>query len=351
MPASPTLRSLLHLPTQPEPLSKSALILIDCQNTYREGVMQLEGVEPALKECASLLQRAATAVRRSSTSSTRLARARPTTRMRRSARSPMSWRRVPARRSSPRPIRVSFEKTDLDAELKRLGVTDLVIAGFMTHVCVNSTSRAAFNLRLPPDGRGQRNGDAVSAQPGRQRLAGPGGSRGRADGVGGYIRYRGSRTAPRCRHERHHSPARHGHARGARNSSRSSSGCTDHCCSISRAAAATAPRRCAIRAASSRSARRTSISARSAASRSTWASLSSSTGSTPRSSSTWCPGAGSGFSVESPGGRALPHALARVYGCRVRGSGPHGPASDRRRTPCRLSVRFDLLRRGVSLVC
>ena len=58
MTASPTLRSLLQLPTQPEPLSKSALILIDCQNTYREGIMQLEGVEPALKECAVLLQRA-----------------------------------------------------------------------------------------------------------------------------------------------------------------------------------------------------------------------------------------------------------------------------------------------------
>jgi nicotinamidase-related amidase len=39
----------------------------------------------------------------------------------------------------------SFEQTDLDAELKRLGVTDLVLAGFMTHVCVNSTARAAFN--------------------------------------------------------------------------------------------------------------------------------------------------------------------------------------------------------------
>ena len=39
----------------------------------------------------------------------------------------------------------SFEQTSLDAELKKRGVTDLVIAGFMTHVCVNSTARAAFN--------------------------------------------------------------------------------------------------------------------------------------------------------------------------------------------------------------
>src|SRR5262249_34323607 len=39
----------------------------------------------------------------------------------------------------------SFEQTTLDAELKKLGITDLVVAGFMTHVCVNSTTRAAFN--------------------------------------------------------------------------------------------------------------------------------------------------------------------------------------------------------------
>jgi nicotinamidase-related amidase len=56
--ARPTLRSLLALPDTPASLAKSALVLIDCQNTYREGIMQLEGVEPALKESAKLLQRA-----------------------------------------------------------------------------------------------------------------------------------------------------------------------------------------------------------------------------------------------------------------------------------------------------
>jgi len=37
-----------------------------------------------------------------------------------------------------------------DAKLKRLGITDLVLAGFMTHVCVNSTARAAFNHGYRP---------------------------------------------------------------------------------------------------------------------------------------------------------------------------------------------------------
>lgn len=141
----PTLRSLLALPDTPAPLSKSALVLIDCQNTYREGIMQLEGVEPALTQCAKLLKRA------------------------RDAGAPIIHIQHDAGPGSPYDVRAhigsiadvvapaagekvitkafpsSFEQTDLDAELKRLGVTDLVLAGFMTHVCVNSTARAAFN--------------------------------------------------------------------------------------------------------------------------------------------------------------------------------------------------------------
>ncbi|MBL8846580.1 MAG: cysteine hydrolase [Hyphomicrobium zavarzinii] len=141
----PTLRSLLALPDTPAPLSQSALVLIDCQNTYREGIMQLEGVEPALAQCAKLLKRA------------------------RDSGAPVIHIQHDAGPGSPYDVRThigsiadvvapaagekvitkafpsSFEQTDLDAELKRLGVTDLVLAGFMTHVCVNSTARAAFN--------------------------------------------------------------------------------------------------------------------------------------------------------------------------------------------------------------
>ncbi|WP_333795387.1 cysteine hydrolase family protein [Hyphomicrobium sp.] len=141
----PTLRSLLALPDTPAPLAQSALVLIDCQNTYREGVMQLEGVEPALAQCATLLKRA------------------------RDAGAPVIHIQHDAGPGTPYDVTApigaiadvvapadgekviiktlpsSFEKTDLDEELKRLGVSNLVLAGFMTHVCVNSTARAAFN--------------------------------------------------------------------------------------------------------------------------------------------------------------------------------------------------------------
>ena len=44
----------------------------------------------------------------------------------------------------------SFVQTDLDERLKAMGATNLVLAGFMTHMCVNSTARGAFNLGYAP---------------------------------------------------------------------------------------------------------------------------------------------------------------------------------------------------------
>jgi nicotinamidase-related amidase len=40
----------------------------------------------------------------------------------------------------------SFVATDLDQRLRDVGAKNLVLAGFMTHMCVNSTARGAFNL-------------------------------------------------------------------------------------------------------------------------------------------------------------------------------------------------------------
>ena len=53
-----TLRGLMGLGDGPAALQDSALIMIDCQNTYRRGVMQLEGAEDAFAEAARMLARA-----------------------------------------------------------------------------------------------------------------------------------------------------------------------------------------------------------------------------------------------------------------------------------------------------
>ena len=143
--ASPTLRSLTGMDPNPAPIRKSALVLIDCQQTYREGIMQLVGVEPALKEAASLLKRFRAA-------------GRPVIHIMHDAGSgspydinapigqiaddvtPIAGETVIVKKFPS-----AFEQTDLDAELKKHGVENVVYVGFMTHMCVNSTTRASFN--------------------------------------------------------------------------------------------------------------------------------------------------------------------------------------------------------------
>ncbi len=148
--AGKTIRELAGMNNTPAAIANSALVLIDCQNTYRQGVMQLDGVEPALEQCRILLERFRTAGR------------------------PVIHIQHDAGAGSPYDISTpigaisdivapsgdeqtvvkkypsSFERTGLDLMLKQLGVNDLVLAGFMTHVCVNSTARAAFNLGYRP---------------------------------------------------------------------------------------------------------------------------------------------------------------------------------------------------------
>jgi nicotinamidase-related amidase len=148
--ARTTLRELMGLGDAPVPLGQSTLIMIDCQNTYRQGVMQLDGVEDALAEAAQLLTRA------------------------RAAGIPVFHIMHDAGEGSPydvhaeigqisgevapvagEPVIVknfpsAFVGTDLEAQLRGASSGELLLAGFMTHMCVNSTARGAFNLGFHP---------------------------------------------------------------------------------------------------------------------------------------------------------------------------------------------------------
>lgn len=136
MPVSRTLRDITGMGYTPAAVSNSALILIDCQNTYREGVMQLEGVEPALVECQTLLTRYRDA-------------GRPVIHIQHDAGAgtPYDIRDrigaiadvVAPREGEPVVVKAypsSFEKTTLDELLKGYGVEEITLGGFMTHVCV-----------------------------------------------------------------------------------------------------------------------------------------------------------------------------------------------------------------------
>ena len=143
--AGPTLRELTGMTPNPSSISESALVLIDCQQTYREGVMQLVGVEPALNEAAALLQRFRDAKRpvihimHDAGAGTPYDIDAPIGQIADAVR-PIEGETVIVKKFPS-----AFEQTALDAELKRLGVKNVVYAGFMTHMCVNSTARASFN--------------------------------------------------------------------------------------------------------------------------------------------------------------------------------------------------------------
>jgi nicotinamidase-related amidase len=145
-----TLRDVAGLPAQPAPLRDAALVLIDCQNTYREGVMRLTGVEEAVAEAARLLRRARDAgipifhIQHDSGAGSpyditaRIGRISDEV-------APRAGETVITKHHPN-----SFIETELEQQLRAAGKTDLVLAGFMTHMCVNSTARGAFNLGFRP---------------------------------------------------------------------------------------------------------------------------------------------------------------------------------------------------------
>jgi nicotinamidase-related amidase len=147
---SDTLRALAGLPLEPVSLAASTLILIDCQNTYTTGVMELEGVQAALDEAAALLERARVAgipvihIQHSDG---------PGSLYDIEGESGAIVDRVAPRDGEPVVVKSypnSFVQTDLDQRLKEIDASNLVLAGFMTHMCVNSTARGAFNLGFAP---------------------------------------------------------------------------------------------------------------------------------------------------------------------------------------------------------
>jgi nicotinamidase-related amidase len=163
-----TLRQLVGLPDSPAPLADSTLIMIDLQNTYTRGVMELEGVESAIDEAAELLSAARDAgipilhVMHDA-----------------GAGSPYDVQdeigqivtRVAPRDGEPVIVKNfpnSFTGTDLHERLTAASAKNLVLAGFMTHMCVNSTARGAFSLGYAPS--------VVSAATATRQLPGPDGS-------------------------------------------------------------------------------------------------------------------------------------------------------------------------------
>lgn len=146
MAAPRTLLSLAGADPTPAAISKAALVLIDCQMEYVDGALPLTGIDAALDGVARLLDRF------------------------RSAGAPVvhvAHRGKPgglfdpegpsgriADRAAPRngeavvekTLPNSFAGTTLETTLRGLDRRNMVVAGFMTHMCVSSTVRAGLDL-------------------------------------------------------------------------------------------------------------------------------------------------------------------------------------------------------------
>ncbi|MGW7521994.1 cysteine hydrolase family protein [Streptomyces sp. NPDC054783] len=141
---SKTLRDLSALDQAPASLANSTLILIDIQNTYTQGVMELEGWEPALDRAAELLEQARAAgakvihVQHDGGPDSPYDLDAEVGRIHKKV-APVGGEPVVTKQAPN-----AFHGTGLGELVDGAGNTDVVLAGFMTHMCIAFTAQGAF---------------------------------------------------------------------------------------------------------------------------------------------------------------------------------------------------------------
>jgi nicotinamidase-related amidase len=143
-----TLLDLAGANPSPAPLSQAGLLIIDAQNEYLDGTLALPGVQPALDEIAALLKRARSA-------------GRPVFHVQHLGQpgglfdaeghagqivdqlAPQDGEAIIGKN-----LPNSFAGTDLKKTIEAAGVGQLIVAGFMTHMCVSATVRSAVDHGL-----------------------------------------------------------------------------------------------------------------------------------------------------------------------------------------------------------
>jgi nicotinamidase-related amidase len=167
MTSAKTLLQLAGADLTPPRLGDAALVLIDIQNEYLAGPLALPDAGPAIARAAALLARA----RERGSAIIHIAhRGKPGGLFDRTAdRGAIVAELAPLADELviEKELPNAFAGTDLQAQLGTSGRKNIVLAGFMTHMCVSSTARAALDLgfrttidadscatRDLPDGRG-----------------------------------------------------------------------------------------------------------------------------------------------------------------------------------------------------
>jgi len=148
-PAPPTLLDLASARPRPAALSEAVLVVIDAQEEYRSGRLPLEGIAAASERLARLLERA----RAGGTPVIHVAHRGPAGGLfdRSAAGGGFLEAAMPAAGEAvvEKALPNAFAGTDLQARIAASGRGKLLLVGFMTHLCVSSTARAALDLGLP----------------------------------------------------------------------------------------------------------------------------------------------------------------------------------------------------------
>jgi nicotinamidase-related amidase len=142
-----TLRELGGLPTRADGLAGTAIIVIDAQHEYLDGSLALPAIGPAVDKIRRLLD----AARSRGTPVIHVAhRGRPGGLFAPDAGGEIIEKVAPTAGETVigKALPNAFAGTELRAAIERLGDPRLVLCGFMTHMCVSSTARAALDLGL-----------------------------------------------------------------------------------------------------------------------------------------------------------------------------------------------------------
>jgi nicotinamidase-related amidase len=142
-----TLRELGGLPTRPDGIAGAVIVVIDAQHEYLDGSLTLPDVRPAVDQIRRLLDAARSL-------------GAPVIHVAHSGRPGGLFAPgvggeiieqvapIPGETVIGKTFPNAFAGTELRAAIERIGDPGLVLCGFMTHMCVSSTARAALDLGL-----------------------------------------------------------------------------------------------------------------------------------------------------------------------------------------------------------
>ncbi|MEV5882683.1 cysteine hydrolase family protein [Streptomyces sp. NPDC052020] len=142
--ATTTLRALNGFDETPASLADSTLILVDYQNTYVGGVMELDGWQAALDSAAELLGRAREAGAKVIHVINDGGEGTPYDIRAEIGQIHPSVAPVEGEPVVVKTVPNGFVDTDLGERVDAAGNKDVIVMGFMTHMCVLFTTQGAF---------------------------------------------------------------------------------------------------------------------------------------------------------------------------------------------------------------